>query len=177
MGNVVMPDQSYLRSVLSYDPETGLLTWLGRKGDTRFVRTFNSRFAAKPAFTTLVRGYLQGRIDVRLFYAHRIIWKLMTGEEPDDVDHLNGKRSDNRWANLRNVSRTENMRNRRLSDANTSGVFGVSKTYWGAWQAKIGDQNRTVTIGSFRTKQEAVAARKSAERKLGYHENHGRVSA
>lgn len=177
MGNVVMPDQSYLRSVLSYDPETGLLTWLGRKGDTRFVRTFNSRFAAKPAFTTLERGYLQGRIDGRLFYAHRIIWKLMTGEEPDDVDHLNGKRSDNRWANLRNVSRTENMRNRRLSDANTSGVFGVSKTYWGAWQAKIGDQNRTVTIGSFRTKQEAVAARKSAERKLGYHENHGRVSA
>lgn len=177
VNRIVMPDQSYLWSVLTYDPETGVLTWKPKSGSDRFIKTFNSRFAGKPAFTTMERGYQQGRIDGRLLYAHRVIWKLMTGDEPDDVDHINGDRSDNRWANLRNVSRTENMRNRRLSDANTSGVFGVSKTYWGAWQAKIGNQNRTVTIGSFRTKQEAVIARKSAEMQLGYHKNHGRVSA
>lgn len=177
VNRIVMPDQSYLRSVLAYDPETGVLTWKPKSGSDRFIKTFNSRFAGKPAFTTLERGYRQGRIDGQLFYARRVIWKMMTGDDADDVDHINGDRSDNRWVNLRNVSRTENMQNRRLSGANTSGAFGVTKTPWGTWRATIGHQNKIVSIGSFKTKHEAVGARKAAERRFGYHENHGRASA
>jgi len=124
---------------------------------------------------TSERGYKQGRIGGHLHYAHRVIWRMQTGEVADDVDHINGDRGDNRWANLRNVTRQENMRNRKLGRNNTSGFHGVKQAYWGAWQAYIWKDCGSVCLGAFSTKEEAIAARKSAEAALGYHPNHGRT--
>lgn len=170
MARLELPEQLYLAQRLDYAPETGILTWKHRAGDP----AFNTRFAGKEAFTTVERGYRQGRLDGKLYYAHRIIWRLMTGEYPVDIDHINGNRSDNRWANLRSVTRAANLQNRRLSRNNTSGHHGVQATSWGTWQAYIGRGDANVCLGSFKTKTEAIAARKGAERALGYHPNHGR---
>lgn len=172
MARKALPAQDVLLQLLNYNPETGELTWRERPGNPAFT----TRLAGKPAFTTLERGYKQGRIFMELHYAHRIIWRMMTGEIAHDVDHINGVRSDNRWSNLRSVTRTENLRNRKLGPANTSGAHGVQYTYWGAWQAYIGHQSRSICLGSFKTKEEAIEARKRAERDLGYHENHGRIA-
>jgi hypothetical protein len=165
--------QEYLLLRLRYDPETGALFW---RQDPAGTVQWNGRWAGKPAFTTIERGYLQGRIDWVLLYAHRVIWKMETGLEPEDIDHENGNRSDNRWVNLRDVSRTENMRNRMISSNNTSGHPGVSLTKWHTWKATIGVDNRTIVLGSFSSFDEAVAARKAAEVLHGYHQNHGRSS-
>lgn len=170
MARLELPDQAHLLQRLDYCPETGVLTWKPWHSPANF----NSRFAGKEAFTTVERGYRQGRVDGRLLYAHRVIWRMMTGETPHDIDHINGDRGDNRWCNLRAVTRQENLRNVRLSHRNHTGSHGVQHTHWGAWQAKIGVDGSVLCLGSFKTKQEAVEARKAAERALGYHPNHGR---
>lgn len=170
MARLELPEQAYLLQRLDYCPETGVLTWKPWHSPPNF----NSRFAGKEAFTTVERGYRQGRIDGRLLYAHRVIWRMMTGETPDDTDHINGDRGDNRWRNLRDVTRQENLRNVRLSHRNHTGAHGVNFTKHGTWQVYIGVESKGFCLGSFKTKAEALAARQAAERVLGYHPNHGR---
>lgn len=108
--------------------------------------------------------------------AHRVIWFCEKGEIPDNIDHINGIRDDNRLCNLRNVSKVENNRNRKINSNNKLGCFGVY--YKGGdknrFIASIGVNNRTKHIGTYKTLKEAVKARKDAEIKYGYHENHGR---
>ena len=111
------------------------------------------------------------------YRAHRVAWLLGTGEDPGEkeIDHLNRIKDDNRFCNLELVTRAEHrMRHPKLS-TNTSGVTGV---YWnqgtGKWQVRISDRGKEKYLGIFSDKFEAVCARKSAERRLGYHENHGK---
>ena len=102
---------------------------------------------------------------------------MVTGEWVTELDHINGDRLDNRIENLRPVTRQENLKNQKRSIANTSGVTGV---YWdretGKWRALIRIGGKVKTIGRFLSFEEAVMARKEAERKNGYHANHGRVA-
>lgn len=171
MARKELPAAEMLRQLLRYEPETGKLFWLPRSDDQRF----STRWGGKEAFTAMERGYKQGRIFGELHYAHRVIWRMQTGEIADDIDHINGDRGDNRWANIRHVSRAENLRNRRISRNSPTGIHGVYERAWG-WQAYIGHPaGKNVCLGSFPTREEAIAARKRAEREMGYHENHGRA--
>lgn len=172
-------DLDYLRSRLDYCPETGSLTWLPAPRELfqcdRIFKSWNSRYSGKQAGTPF-QGYLSVSINKRLFLAHRLAWFHFHGVWPEqDIDHINGDRSDNRMANLRSVSRSENLRNAAISSANTSGVRGVD---WfkpiGKWRARIRADGKEVTVGYFDAKEDAVAARKEAERRYGYHPNHGR---
>ena len=96
----------------------------------------------------------------------------MTGAIPKEVDHEDGDGTNNKWDNIRAVTRLGNAKNHRRRDDNTSGVTGV---YWdsqcGTWNAQIG---RT-RIGRFKTKSLAITARVDAQKKQGYHANHGAV--
>lgn len=176
-------DIELLREILAYDSGTGALTW--RKRDTRLfaadkdVDPWNERYAGSQAFVSAdSRGYLRGKIQGKRYAAHRVIWAMVHGVWPDEVDHINGVRSDNRLANLRDVSTVENGQNRKRPNTNTSGVVGV---VWHKqkqrWQAQIGVNNRMVSLGRFADFDAAVAARKAAEINHGYHENHGREVA
>jgi hypothetical protein len=102
----------------------------------------------------------------------------MTGDFPEDqIDHINGVRSDNRWCNLRAVSRQENAKNKRTPSDNSSGVIGVC---WDRrekkWRAEIQSGKVKHALGHFPEFSDAVAARKKAERDLEFHKNHGRIS-
>lgn len=112
--------------------------------------------------TVGAKGYLVVGIDRVYYLAHRIIWKMMTGEEPaDQIDHEDTDRLNNRWVNLREADNGKNRYNTKISKNNTSGVKGVSwdKSHK-AWAATINRRR----IGRFKDKQEAIAARlKSAE--------------
>ena len=183
MSNSRLPSVDLLRQVLSYNPETGVLTWK-RRSDASFLprdgrtpshiaNAWNAAFCGREAFTSAAKNrYLRGAVNGITLYAHRVAWAIYYGEWPEfDIDHINGIRGDNRIANLRSVTRRENMKNRSVSSNNTSGVMGVSYSRrHKLWCASIGEGH----LGWFRDKGDAISARKMAEVRFNYHENHGR---
>ena len=171
-----------LRKLLNYDPDTGVLTWKARplsmfSTDSQGKR-WNSRYAGKLAFTANADGYKLGKVFGASFRAHRVAWAIHHGEWPSgEIDHINRVKSDNRIANLRDVTKSENMRNTQLQKNNTSGHVGVC---WCAqsrkWLASIRANSKQVHIGLFDNKADAINARMAASLSFGYHENHGRPS-
>lgn len=143
-----------LRQLLSYDPETGVFTW---------------RIARGPVVAGSAAGFPIGRywmicVDGRDYSAHRLAWLHMHGHWPaEDVDHTNGDGLDNRAANLREATRTENCCNTRRGSRNTSGEKGVS--YWSKpekWVAEVVLHGRRVHLSKHDTFEAAVAARRAA---------------
>jgi len=105
-------------------------------------------------------GYIQISIDKRKYREHRLIFCLFHGYFPKMIDHINGKKSDNKIENLRECDKSLNALNRTRPDSrNTSGFIGVSKTKHGTWKAYY----KGKTLGYFRTKAEAIARRKASE--------------
>ena len=90
-----------------------------------------------------------------------------------EIDHINGDRYDNRIINLKEATTSENNRNRRITDRNTSGYVGVVKQ-GDKWYAYIKVDGKKIHLGTYNTKDEAIQARKQAEKKYGFHENHGK---
>lgn len=115
-------------------------------------------------------------IDGESHLVHRIVWEMHYGEIPPGmcIDHINGVRSDNEIGNLRVVTVTENNRNKRLDKRNRIGIHGV---YWESdrkrYKVSICDDGRWKHVGRFENLDDAIIARKNAEKKLGYHQNHG----
>lgn len=148
----------YLRSILDYNPDTGIFT--------RKVSTSNSVKVGAVAGCPGGGGYLLIMIQRRLHLAHRLAWLYMHGEWPKlTIDHINRNRSDNRIANLRDVSHKQNQQNKSKSSTNTSGHPGVSwyKPY-SKWVAKIKHNYKHIHLGYFENLEDAVAARKAAEK-------------
>lgn len=178
------PTPEILRQLLDYDTDTGVLTWKLRPAELfsnkRQQNAWNARYAGKPALTCVSKGgYLQGSIFNRNFQAHRVIWAIQTGAWPTgEIDHENGIRHENWWGNLRDVSSQENSRNIAIPSNNTSGHIGV---YWnkrlGRWLATIKVGGRDIYLGCFIEIADAVAARKAAEVRHGFHANHGRTGS
>lgn len=178
-------EPSEVRSLLRYEPDTGKLYWLergvslfrGKYPAQRSCRSWNARNAGKEAFTAVgASGYREGRIHNRIYRAHRVIWAIAHGEWPEQVDHINGDRADNRLVNLRAVTRFQNARNTKLPITNTSGVMGVERHVGGTrWRARIKVNRRQIHLGYFVELSDAIAARKAAEKKYGFHANHGRA--
>lgn len=172
-----------VRELLDYDPETGVLTWRVRSSkwfdyDAHRCAVWNARFSGKPAGSVNAYGYVVTSILAHRYPAHHLIWLWMTGSLPQgEVDHEDHDRANNRWANLKDAGGSENRKNKTRYSNNKSGVTGVA---WcdrtSKWRASISISGRTRYIGSFGTKDEAVAARKAAEVRLGYHQNHGRAA-
>lgn len=174
------PDQTRIQELFNYDPETGHLFWKARD-ESQFASKpasviWNLRFAGQRAGHDHPRGHVAVLVDGRVTAAHRIIWLYVHGEWPDQIDHINGTRRDNRLSNLRNVSNAENAMNRPLLRKNTSGVNGVTRI-GSKWVARIRANKTHYNLGRFDTLQEATAARKDAEQRLGFHPNHGRERA
>ncbi|NTG73273.1 HNH endonuclease [Agrobacterium rhizogenes] len=174
--------QDLVRELMDYCPETGILTWRERGinwfKDQRYRKTWNTKYAGKPAGSIQVYGYVYVNISCRLYRAHRVIHLWMTGAWPSHhIDHLNHNRSDNRWENLREADRITNGHNMSLNSNNTSGITGV---HWradaGKWRARIQVSGSWKHLGYFDTIEAAAAARKAADREYGFHENHGRTA-
>lgn len=113
-----LPSVEYIKSVLSYDPDSGKVYWKMRpKKDSETDATYKAwitKWANREAGARhYANGYLELRFeDRKLHKVHRIIWKIMTGEDPVlNIDHINGIPWDNRWVNLRQANNQENARN------------------------------------------------------------------
>jgi hypothetical protein len=155
-------DAEYVRAILDYDPETGEFRWRWRD-DVR--KNENTRWAGKVAGTVTTNGYVNISIHCRQYLAHRLAWLIVNGEwPPEEIDHIDLDKTNNRIANLRLATRQENLRNVGLRKNNFTGVSGV---HWCNYARKFiaqiridGKKNR---IGSFDTLAEAAAARAAAE--------------
>lgn len=168
-----------LSEIIDCDPSSGLLIWRPRGANMfsgrlynpeRLAASWNAKNAGKPAINSLNdRGYLVGSIRPHRMFAHRVVWTFANGRPPHGwLDHINGVRSDNRSSNLREVTPTENAQNSGISKNNVSGVTGV---HWRerdqVWVATIGVGYRKVWLGQFRRFDDAVLARRDAERSYG----------
>ncbi len=102
-------------------------------------------------------------------YVHRLVVESHRGAIPDGlvIDHANGDKSDNRLVNLRVVKQSQNVKNK-ISTGNAHGHRGIILAKDGRhkkWHAAIQINGKKVLAGSFYTKEEAIAARISAELK------------
>jgi hypothetical protein len=140
-----------VRSLLAYDPQTGLITWrASRRGIA----------AGSVAGTRTSHGYVQISVDGRFYRAHRLAWLIVHGSFPDgEIDHINRNPSDNRLVNLRVVTRTVNLHNCGTRCDNKSGLTGVS---WSRnrrkWVAQIQVNGATKYLGRFVTAEAARSA-------------------
>lgn len=178
-----------LRKLLKYNPKTGELFWRERTPNMfkdgehtaeHRCNNWNSCFAVKAALIEITDNhYRYGHIFNLKYRAHRVIWAMQTGEWPAaEIDHKNHIRDDNRWENLREATRLENCRNQTLRKDNTSGTIGVT---WmkkiKKWRAQIVVNGRNIFLGEYADKEDAISARKEAEKRFGFHPNHGKVGA
>lgn len=160
--------KQFVRENLSYDANTGVITWLSSVGSVRV----NS----EAGNTNKATGYVIIGCLGRYMKAHRLAWFLYYGIEPEDqIDHINGIRVDNRITNLRVATHQENMKNQRKPVNNKSSIVGVS---WHKpthrWQVSINTNNKRKHLGYFGDFFEAVCVRKSAEIRYNYSERHGK---
>lgn len=150
---------SRLMEVAEYNPETGIF---------HRTATLSSRAKKGEALgSPHSAGYLECRIDGVRYYLHRLAWFYIHGAWPTgEIDHINRDKLDNRIANLRDATHQVNNINKGLMANNTSGHSGVyyqkrSKSF----RAQIMINRKMISLGGFKTKEEAVKARLSAEEK------------
>lgn len=149
-----------LREVLHYDPETGYFKWA--------LRISSKCPSGKLAGTITHWGYAHTKVDKEGHYCHRLAWLYMTGGWPQhDVDHINGVRHDNRWANLRDVTRRMNLQNQhRARKGKASGApLGVVRA-GNRFAAQITVNGVLKHIGTFGETAAAHEAYLAAKREL-----------
>lgn len=113
-------DRQLLEELFDYDPITGILTW--KKSRSNRIKIGSVVGYKNPA------GYLQVRIEGKLWMVHRIVWIRQTGKTPsNEIDHIDGCRDNNSWRNLRDVTKSVNMQNRKKADKDSrTGILGVT---------------------------------------------------
>lgn len=143
-------DAATLRSLIRYDPDTGVFVWL-------VTRARGAR-AGGMAGSLDKRGYRNIKVCGRRHFAHRLAFLYMTGRHPvRQIDHKNTVHDDNRWDNLREAGPSENTHNRPAQSNNASGFKGVSKKR-SRWRAVIRHKGKQQFLGVFETPEQAHAA-------------------
>lgn len=148
-----------LRAKIDYNPLTGALKWKSRHSGQMVEDLTADRL--------MLDGYRRVTAGGKSIQAHRVAWLLQTGSFPtNQLDHINGIKDDNRWVNLREATRAQNMHNRKLQKNNKSGVKGVS---WQAsskkWRATLKANGIKVLDQKFSSLDEAKAAIETAREK------------
>lgn len=164
--------QKELKEIISYCPETGTFRWI----QTRYKSVAEKGMLAGGTSKT---GYHRIAINNKRYQSHLLAWLYVYGCWPDgEIDHINHDRSDNRICNLRVVDSSGNKKNLSLASNNASGITGV---YWyeryKAWSAQIQVDGKVIYLGRSANMIDAAALRKSAEKRYGFHDNHGTKAA
>ena len=150
----------HLRESLDYNAQTGVFTW--RKNHRR------PDLIGKTAGSIHSAGYISIAVHNIKRLAHRLAWFYVTGNMPDGhIDHINGNKLDNSFANLRQVTRFGNLQNmRQATKANKVGLLGVS-AHQGKWRAQIMANGKRIRASGFDTPE--LAYQRYLELKRKHH--------
>lgn len=151
--------QTRLKSLLDYDKDTGVFTWISARGSR--VK------AGSKAGVVMTRGYIQIGIDGKYYRGHRLAWLFIYGANPSmDIDHIDGNKTNNAIANLREASEFVNLQNQRKAHKrNKTGLLGVCKSQ-GRFAARIRVRGKDLWLGRFDTQDAAHKAYIEAKRQL-----------
>ncbi len=169
----ILPTQIFLLECFEYNEEIGTLTWKVRpihhfKGSSRYQKAWNTRWSGKLAGAIDSKGYYVILLDKKMCRAHRLIWKIMTGEDSKlEIDHIDNNPKNNVWGNLREATRTENCRNVRKHKNSESDYKGVRYHNYRKFSASICVDREIIHLGFYKTELEAYEAYCEASKK--YH--------
>lgn len=160
-----LPSQEELKRLFDYDSDAGVLRWRVSSSPKVKVGDIAGRKN---------KGYIGVMISRKEYQAHRIAWKIVYGEDPEEIDHINGVKHDNRIDNLRSCTRSQNAMNR-------GARRGVKGVHWSKssskWRAAIQINGKRKHIGLFNCIKEAERAYKEAAEKhhgeFAYHNREG----
>lgn len=173
-----LPEPSILRQLIDYDPHTGVMVWKPRSKTRPNGMTSGSAgsLGGKPVGYVTKHGHIIVSVNNNKFLAHRIAWAMTYGiTDFSEIDHINGDPADNRLINLRVVDHATNQRNLKRRSDNSSGFVGVGlHKQTQKWRAYITLDGKMKSLGLYDSKGEAVQARLVAQKKAGFHPNHGR---
>ncbi len=160
--------KSLVLSSLTYDPETGIFRWIAAGNNTRGIGTIAGYLHPS--------GYRYIKICQVRFSCQRLAWLFHTGQWPkENMDHINTIRSDNRIANLREASNSQNNFNSAMKPNNTTGFKGVSlSSRDGKYRAQIAAHGKRILIGVFDDAKSAAEAYNNEAMKL--HGEYARVN-
>lgn len=163
---------SELNQLLRYESDTGKLYWKHRPVEyfksPRSAKIWNTKFSGKEALIAdNGKGYRIGCIEYKHYLAHRVIWCMVFGYWPEEIDHINLNKADNRLSNLRDVSHIVNLANQPLRATNTTGLANITwdkaRSQWLVMMRRYGTRH---IIGRFSCISRAVKARNRAELKI-----------
>lgn len=146
-----MAEIDRIKDVLNYNPNTGEFTWKVKHW---------CRYPGDKAGNFSEGKYVKITVLGKRYYAHRLAWVFMTGRWPKAcIDHINGKKSDNRFANLREATKAENGAN---MSSRTTGKYKGVRFKKGRYDAYIGNGGKYRYLGRYDTPEEASAAYEKA---------------
>lgn len=158
--------QDLLRKFYRYNPDTG--EFLHR------LDTHQSYAGDTPGYIGN-HGYLVCSVGNKEYLIHRLIWLYMTGDMPEMVDHIDHNKLNNIWNNLREVCNTTNAMNCSVSKNSVTRANGVSfMKSRSKYRAYITVDRKQISLGLFKTLEEAIEARAKANTEYGFHANHGK---
>jgi hypothetical protein len=155
-----MVTQEVLKDYLSYDSLTGVFEW---------IKSYRNQKIGKKVGSYDKDGYLQIKLQRKIYRSHRLAWLYVYGKFPDgQIDHIDGVRDNNAIANLREVTFAGNSQNQRISHKDSSfGMLGIDyNKSKNRFRARIQTNGKRITLGGFATAEEAFEAYKEAKRKF-----------
>lgn len=164
---IEIPSIEYINQCIRYEGLTGELFWkerpLSHFKNTHGMNTFNSKFANKKCSSRLSSGYKTICLNGKCYLAHRVIWKMYTGNDPKNyIDHKDLDNTNNRFENLREATSSQNKFNTHKPKNNKSGIKGVT---WDSarnkWFASCQLNGKTKALGRFKTPELASLAYQS----------------
>jgi len=156
------PALATLRYYLHYDPESGVFTW-------KECPPHRTDLLGKRAGYIASWGYRMIKLDGKMYIAHRLAWLYVTGQWPEQVNHIDGDKTNDRFANLRLADAFIAHQNMHKAKRNSkSGLLGVTTDVDGrrGFVASISADGKQHYLGHFKTAQEAHAAYIAAKHKL-----------
>jgi len=152
-------EQSRLKELFTYDKDTGEFTRRRKICGSNGLKVGEKKDD---------KGYYRIKIDKKQYRLHQLAFLYIYGYIPKEIDHKNKNRADNSIENLRDVSRTQNMRNKNIYKNNSSGEKGIHINKNGMFIVQISGSDGKRYRGQFKSIEEAKAVRKQYEKKFNY---------